>query len=89
MKWWPFGSRKLTAPVSESQKQQIEESLNRIKAESDHRVESAKTKLENAAAGAVEAVDRRREETNFLRDALKTLIDRRTHGRFNMQQHRR
>lgn len=89
MKWWPFGSRKLVAPLSPSQQQQIEESVSRIKAESDQRVESAKSRLEDAAAGAVEAVDRRREETNFLRDALKTLIDRQTHGRFNMQQHRR
>ncbi len=84
MSWWPFGSRKLDAPLSEKQKRQIDESVDRIKAESHQRVESAKTLLEAASAEAVQAVDRRRDETNFLRDALKTLIDRKTNGRYDL-----
>lgn len=83
--WWPFGSRKLSAPLSDSQKRQIDESVDRIKAESHQRVETAKTKLEAAAGEAVQAVDRRKEEAKFLRQALKTLIDRQSHGRFDLQ----
>lgn len=85
MRWWPFGRRKLEAPLNDAQKAQIEESVSRIKVESDERVERAKSTLEQAAAAAVQAVDRRKEETNVLRAALRTLIDRQTHGRFDMQ----
>lgn len=84
MKWWPFGRRKLEAPLNPAQQAQIEESVTRIKEESYQRVESAKTLLEAASAEAVQAVDRRRDETNFLRDALKTLIDRKTNGRYDL-----
>lgn len=85
MKWWPFGKRKLEAPLNPAQQAQIEESVNRIKAESDQRVEAAKSGLDAAVADAVRAVGRRKQETKFLREALKTLIDRQSHGRFDMQ----
>lgn len=83
MRWlWPFWRPDDKGDI---QRQQIEESMQRVSEESSRRVEKAKERLSAAADGATEVAERRKEESTALRDALRTLIDRQSHGRFNMQ----
>jgi hypothetical protein len=83
MSWWPFRT-KTQRQGDVLQRAQIDESMRRITEESDQKVEQAKAKLDEAAERAVKAIDVRYERTDYLREALKTLIDRKTHGRFDM-----
>lgn len=83
MQWfWPFWKRD---KKGDAQRQQIEESMQRVSRESDRRVEVAKARLDAAADGASEVAERRKEESTHLREAIKTMIDRQTNQRFNMQ----
>lgn len=83
MRWlWPFWRHSEKDAV---QRQQIEESLQRVSEASDRRVEKAKERLSAAADGASEIAEVRKDESTALLDTLRTFIDRQSHGRFNMQ----
>lgn len=70
-------------PKRKQEREQIAQSHQRIIEQSHQKVEVAKERLESAAETIQEKVAERSEESTRLREALMTLIDRQSHGRFD------
>ncbi len=79
--WWPF--RRNEGQVR--QREQVEQSVQRISEDGRRRVDEAQAQLTEAAESVKVAIGTRVAEASQLREALLTLIDRKSGGIFDVR----
>ncbi len=71
---------------NEREREQLQESFERVIDTSKRQVERARSELTHATHDAHVAIDRRISEGGPLREAIQVLIDRKTGGKFELRQ---